>query len=527
MRLLPRKAKVLDGGFHPFQKQTLDSLFNHNSIVLSEAPVGSGKSRIVREALNRITDRPIVLTYPTRILLQAQIASLQTEMKGLTVLPWNRPVSNVPMLFEYSGATLLRLARERKQFQDRSQLLLQLFSQITDVADHVRAVMTPDVLHLIVTMGFYKDSRHIQRHLMGGVFIFDEFHLYFDLGHFVSLVRNIMERLEGTVVLLSATPLMNAQLRALMEERQGTVIGFSGSSADPLEPGRVFNQLLNLNVREGFRLQDLRAEAELFEEILMTCEKPAAVIIDSVFRLRHLIELVRARLRSANLSIHEWSGEKKEEVSLGTNTVILGTSAIEVGIDLDFKTLVMEASTWASAVQRLGRAGRRSPGTVHLITRKRFMGLLDGKDEMDRSAFENEVLLNVFSYSDPDEEKLAASAAGEMFRGDSYSFALYDVDRSEAYFADEAMFARYAILDPGNEEWRVLSAADKRKELQRHMKLPSAWVEEILLRDRVFPFWGVLKGKLRDRWEKTVVRRHARDELLEIICDEPYHFYGK
>ncbi|MEW6138825.1 MAG: DEAD/DEAH box helicase [Thermodesulfobacteriota bacterium] len=526
MRLLPRKARLIGNSrFHPFQEETVKQILEGRRWILTEAPVGSGKSTIIRESLLQVQNRPIILTYPTRILLQAQVAALRHDIEGLAILPWDSPGRGTPVLFEYSGATLLRMAREGRELGTRSELMHQLFSQMTDAAKYVKAVMTPDVLHLIVTKEFYRGSRHLERHLRKGLFVFDEFHLYFDLGHFASLVENIVERLDGAVVLLSATPLLSKRLKDFLNRYDGIQIGFGTSIAKEGALGRVFNHPLDLRLYEGFDLYDLNEELACLEAILIACEKPVAVIVDSLFRLRHIMNAIVERLGKSNLSFLEWSGERKQEARLTERTAVLGTSAIEVGVDLDFRTLVMEASTWASAVQRLGRVGRRSRGTVHLITRKRFMGLIDGVEQLDRTVFEQEVLSEVFRYSDPDEEKLAASSAGEMFRGDSYPFALYDVERKETYFGDEALFSRYCIVDPGCEEWRVLTKDQKARELRDHLRLPVFWVEEILLRDRVFPLWGVVKGRLRNKWEKVFVRSH--DLELEIKSDETYYYYGK
>ena len=75
-----------------------------------------------------------------------------------------------------------------------------------------------------------------------------------------------------------------------------------------------------------------------------------------------MLQWLHRRLAAAagrsGLELGQWSGLRKDRVDLNDRTVILGTSAIEVGIDMKFRSLVMEASYWPSAIQRLGRVGR-------------------------------------------------------------------------------------------------------------------------------------------------------------------------
>jgi CRISPR-associated helicase Cas3 len=526
----PRCVRSLANGLRPFQAEALKAILGLTArIVFVEAPVGAGKSWVVRELFTSLGERPLVLTYPTRILVQAQIGALRNGLPGLTILPWDGWSGGKSVMVEYTGGTLLKLAREEKldAFPDRSALLNSLFTRLGNLTREARIVITPDVLHLMVTQEFYNKSRHLQRDLKGGVFVFDEFHLYYDLGHFCRLVYNLLDRLEGTVVLLSATPLWNERLRQLTTEWTTEHITFESSEAVMTESATTFNHSLELFIHEGFNTSDREKETDFLAGVLVSSSKPAAVILDSLFRLRHILFRLKPRLEAAGFQVFEWTGERKDCENLDERTILVGTSAIEVGIDRDFRTLVMEASAWASAVQRMGRVGRKNPGAVHLLTRKRFGRLLDGLCEIERSFFEQKILKEVFSYSEPGEERLAASSSGEMFRGDSFPFALYDEDRQEVYFGDESLFSRYDITDKGDPEWRCLSINEKQSELCEHSRIPKGWRDEILLRDRVFPLWGVLRGRLANAWHKVEVQQNRSEGKLTIIADQVYVYYRK
>ena len=514
----------------PFQRQALDAIADTDvSLVSVEAPVGSGKSFIIRRLFETHSRSPLVLTYPTNILLRAQIGALQKECAGLSILPWDRLSPGSRALVEYSGATLIEMARggRWRQFGNRSDLLNHLFQRI-GVMEDPRFVMTADVLHLIVNKEFYKGSRHLQRGLKGAVFVFDEFHLYHELGHFYALVADLLSKLEGKVVLLSATPLGTERLRELAGPHRSRCVDFAEAAPD--DPGSTckFNHSLSLRLHDSFPTGNVAKEADLILAILGDCEKPAAVILDSIFRLRHLLRRVRMSLTAAGLRMLEWHGEKKESIEgVDDRSIVFGTAAIEVGIDMDFRTLIMEASQWSSAVQRLGRVGRKHPGTVHFITRQRVAHLLGQDAEVSRTDLEQRILRNAFRYEDASDDKLAASAASEMFRGDSYAFALYDEDMEEVYFGDEALFARYRITDEGCEDWRCLSRGEKADELRSTLHIPARWEEEILLRDSVFPFWGVLRGRLADEYMAISAAESKRTGALTIHADKPYVFYRK
>ena len=99
LRVSPRAAKV-DNDLHPFQRQVLDALADSRvRIVRAEAPVGSGKSRVIRGLLEQQGDgRTLVLTYPTKILMDAQVGALRNELaeSGRDVCVWPDPDTRFP-----------------------------------------------------------------------------------------------------------------------------------------------------------------------------------------------------------------------------------------------------------------------------------------------------------------------------------------------------------------------------------------------------------------------------------------------
>jgi len=100
---------------------------------------------------------------------------------------------------------------------------------------------------------------------------------------------------------------------------------------------------------------------------------------------------------------------------------------------------------------------------------------------------------------------------GEMFRGDSYAFALVDSETGRACFYDQSIFAVFEIGEAIN-DWRLLSTIEKERELS-DWRMSANVNAEILLRDQVFPFWGVLRGKLRVKYQRVECCRETEDGL--------------
>jgi hypothetical protein len=197
--------------------------------------------------------------------------------------------------------------------------------------------------------------------------------------------------------------------------------------------------------------------------------------------------------------------------------VVLGTSAIEVGIDMNFLALVMEATFWPSAIQRLGRVGRFEAGTALIFSGRTFEPYLKDQSAWDRTDFEREILQQALL------EPSEAMIGGEMFRGDSFSFALIDADTHRSYFYDQSIFAMFDI-EEAIQDWRLLSLAERREVLRDWDVAPTA-AEELLLRDRIFPFWGVLRGSLRVKYQRVgYCRENAKEKELHVMADRPYVF---
>lgn len=283
------------------------------------------------------------------------------------------------------------------------------------------------------------------------------------------------------------------------------------------ESDKIFNYPLHLYIEEC-RYTRTDVMLEQLKKYLPVLPKPAAVIFDSIFRLRHLKPVLEKEF-GKQFIISEYSGIKKENISFNQKTVILGTASIEVGVEMPIKSLITEASYWTSAVQRLGHVGRLECGEAVLLTRKRLTPFLRNRGTLTCYELEQEVLKSVLK------ETSGVMVSGEMFRGDSYPFIV--VDRGNNNFAmsyTEAIFSMFDIDDDFVTNWQKMDQKQKKEILNGH-GLSDEIVEDLLLRDRIFQFWGVVKGRLKSEYENVTTK--LLDSSLVIHLDnsgKSYYF---
>lgn len=516
----PRFVKE-EEGFRPFQKETLAALKDPDlRMIFVEAPVGSGKSYIIRNLVQDsfFENTPIILTYPTKILMEAQIGSMRGELEDIAIWPDEPFIKKGVNVFNYSTSSLISYLKKYNAIElNKSELLKKVFSKLGLFSKKRIIVTSPDVLHLLVNIKAYTGSRRLQNYLQGAFVFFDEFHLYSNLVNFPKLVDNLLKTIASKVILLSATPYGSPELSKLEEIYTPLTIDFSHSEGDKTDYP-PFNYSLNVEIHQ-FRYTNRQLTLARLQEMIPIIEKPAAIIFDSIFRLEHLKRRI-LELFGDKYQIYIWSGmEKSKSFHLDETSIVLGTSSIEVGIDMNFRSLITEASYWTSAIQRIGRVGRKSPGNVYIFTNRDLRPYINGNN-ITRDEFEKGIIKEALR--DP----IGKLVAGEMFRGDSYSFILQDVSTDQVIVYSEPLFAMYEIEDK-EDEWRTsLFSFDDKRELLKDWGVKKDKIDEILLYDKVFPLWGAVRGRLRGEYQNIEVEYEEDSKELQITSDKTYIFYG-
>ncbi len=531
MLIAPRYVRQDGDGLRPFQRRTLDAIRNSTArIIFVEAPVGAGKSFIIRSLLGmkEFKRRSLILTYPTKILMEAQVAALESEFGSEKIGRWPDRgfVEGEANLILYNSDSLVRAVRALNfdPAAGRGDLLGRLFFQLSAWADRGAIVTSPDVLWLLYGVQAYDRAQETQNKLAGGLVVFDEFHLYSELANFPRLVETLLAKNIEKVILLSATPYVSLGLQEVMTQFEVKRIDFEEASCDE-KGARTFNHQLELSL-ETFKTTDIQQIVERVVPFIEKLPKPMAVICESVFRLEHLRRNL-ARMSLPGVKLVVWSGfEKDRGLRLDNETVLLGTSAIEVGIDFRFESLVFEAQAWTSAIQRLGRVARHAPGIAVMLTRKADVEILIGdRSEFGRTQFEQEILRQ--GLADP----RAEYETGSSFRGQNYNFLLVDRDLGKHFIYHERLFCLYDIDDSDYEgDWQNLSEQEKQRTF-KDFRIPQSEWEDLLIRDHLFPLWGVVRGRLRqDRYfydEGMFGFPKAERNELHILKPKRFVFSGK
>ncbi|MCK4730362.1 MAG: type I-D CRISPR-associated helicase Cas3' [Candidatus Aenigmarchaeota archaeon] len=523
------KEEIIDGQrIRPFQRETIEAIKKSDAkIITVEAPVGSGKSFIIRNLIQDdfFKNKPIILTYPTKILMDAQVGAMKKELEKVAVWPDDNFIEDGNNIINYSSKSIIEyLKKKEENFElNKPALLDKLFEQSWMMSEKRIIVTSPDVLHILINLKRYKSkskSREIANKLQGCYVFFDEFHTYTNLKHFPELIENLLKTIATKIILLSATPYESEELKQIKNIYKYKNISFSNSITKTKENGKEFNYPLEMSI-DIFRYTDRKQTLRRIRELIPKIEKPAAIIFDSIFRLQHLKTEIKQEFNK-EFEIKEWHGlEKSQNLDLTNKTIVLGTSSIEVGIDMNFKTLITEASMWTSAIQRIGRVGRKSNGNVILFS----------------NSAEFEPLINLNSYSRTEFEEILKKAlknptgqeiGGLMFRGDSYNFILKDVKTKKVYTYSHNLFAMYDIDIKGyNDEWKTLDCSEKKEELRR-MNINNDKIEELLLQDKIFPFWGAVQGTLKKKYDEVKIKyyKESDEEELHISSNKDYTFYG-
>lgn len=378
---------------YPHQAAMLDAWNKYDALLLV-TKTGSGKTAATAlpVALNR--NRPsasgAVFVYPTNELIRDQARSIYDWLKerlGLRVKEMTPDKANTP-----SGDEEIVLMRaDAKQLEEycrawgfgrpgkwqKARALERLL-----IPDKPKILLTnPDTLYLLYSLKYGRPASNVLAQLQAyQTLVFDEFHLYsgVELAHVLYLIH--AARQLGAfqrVVLLSATP--HPEVRQWLERLlQPHEITMQVETQYPLVDHRIVAHPVTLTPTPaqhdpvGAALARLLALTPKLRALRSTDPNtdyvPAVVILNSVVKAIDLEDQLRANGFSSDeivpirgLSARETRRLRPEQL------VVVGTSAIEVGIDFQCDYLLFEAGDAAAFMQRFGRLGRHQSGIAYLL----------------------------------------------------------------------------------------------------------------------------------------------------------------
>lgn len=340
--------------------------------------------------------------------------------------------------------------------------------------------------------------------LDGALVVFDEYHL---VAKYPANFRRLISRLRrmgASILVMSGTPRVDF-LQAAAGAR-GDVVCLEFDEFEAVDPGtkttllQAFNHPLRVEIRrENFQAGEYDFIEPLVEAV-ETWDEQAPGPMVAIFESRRRALMAKEALRAQyGKRVFWWTGPEKcpemaailrgKRKSLPSDAIVIGTSAMELGVDLPFRNGWIECCYHDEMMQRIGRVGRqgtRSPGEVHnivLITRSalgaphHFNPGEDGKPRFRVARVDlSQALLDFMGLQEHRADYLRESL---WFRGERRAQCLALVPDGDGFKAVrgpvEEMLKIYPVHRPLHDRWAALSMAEKRQAmLGQHVDRESA-----------------------------------------------------
>ena len=371
---------------YPHQAAMYNEWSNHTGFLLV-TKTGSGKTRATALPVLK-NHESAVFVYPTNALIQDQSRAIQQLMDDERITYRERTPEKANErvgteeyeIVQISASTLAAFAKAWGMGEkQKGTALIRLIQQ-----DKRKIVLiNPDILYLLYSLR-YRSSQEILAHFQAyQTIVFDEFHLYngVELAHVLFLI--FLAQRTGAfqrVVLLSATP--NEEVKTYLDRLLNPFV----INADVNVPQSVCGERkvahdveLNTlsvaqNVVETAQSKALELKSELYR---LRAENqganntgdyvPCVVILNSVVNAIALEDaLVESGIPRTEIAPIRGLAARSSRNVKG-KMLVIGTAAIEVGIDFKTDYLIFEAGDQASFMQRFGRLGRHSVGQAFLL----------------------------------------------------------------------------------------------------------------------------------------------------------------
>jgi CRISPR-associated helicase Cas3 len=365
-------------------------------LVVLEAGTGTGKTQAALLPIVSKKERALVV-YPTKALLRDQrhsIVSMMRERLGERV----QEIGSAQPEGEAGGWTVVTIdadCLDERRRARRRRTKGAVLAELLDPAGPRFVLTNPDVLYQILAWRYRSPGHSVAQIAAYPNLILDEFHLYagIELANVLALIGlGRALRAFGHVTVLSATP--DDAVVALIERTVGSPATRIREDA-PIPGVSVIGQravahevrLSGMQVDDGDDLvEKLAAFLSRRRDGLLQLRAarrddpyfvPAVGIVNSV---------MDARLVEEQLLRDGWTADEIGPMRglVGApardprgRLLVLGTSAIEVGVDFSTALLCFQAGDVSSFLQRFGRVGRHCSGVAVLLGDHREIEHLD------------------------------------------------------------------------------------------------------------------------------------------------------
>lgn len=384
------------GQIDSLYKHQLETINSNRNVIVLDAPTGSGKTlAALARVLTKRSDA--IFIYPTNSLVKNQVSAIADLLVRLGHKPdvTGTPEDKVDSGFdvEETDIDLIHLTGESLEVLSEGGSKGSKIDEIltrTHSADRLRILLTnPDTIYLAFTGRFYRHGRINEQLQTFKTIVLDEFHLYSGptLARIFFMLNEVRGPCESPFVELL---FLSATHGDTLELLRGTYLDLEVIRAEPLaESARdrkrirhtVVCHIHTLNsVMFGEEHVELAATdiLSLYDREHSWKKKAPNVKVLGIFSsvafavrvARRVMELVAERGMNPEDVVYQLHGlvprQARSSLKDMKNAILVGTSAIEVGIDFDVPFLVMEAHDIGSFLQRFGRGGRRQECTAVL-----------------------------------------------------------------------------------------------------------------------------------------------------------------
>ncbi|MDB9443270.1 type I-D CRISPR-associated helicase Cas3' [Sphaerospermopsis kisseleviana CS-549] len=352
------------------QAETYHAIINSDAeIIFNTSATGDGKSLAAYLASLLNSDFQVISLYPTIELVADQKRQIINYYQKFNLAE----IDEIESLYGTKLAELVEQGEKTNKFKE----LLRIIK-------HKSVILTnPDIFHL-ATHSRYQNPAYSRAELaitLGrnpDLYIADEFHIFGShqeaaiLNSLLLIRHNRPKKRPMRVLFTSATPKDN--FVKLLKNADFKVTSIKGEYESKPNPGyRQICQPIDLEFvqldRESDAFNWLIQEHEQIRNILHQEGKGrGGIILNSVALVSRTVRELN-KLMSPDVKVLEISGriDKQEREKIHDElekseqpVLIVGTSAVDVGVDFRIHLLIFEASDSATFIQRLGRLGRHS-----------------------------------------------------------------------------------------------------------------------------------------------------------------------
>lgn len=486
----------------PHQKELFEEFNKQKSFTLI-TPTGSGKTMAAALPILFYNENALFV-YPTNALIVNQVGSI-LEICGLLnksyhLIDENNFQDKISLdkdfiIIKIDGDFLGKVTKEMG-YRTKGQALNYLLS---NSLKPIIVLTNPDIFYLIMSLKYSKAPQITASLQKINTIVFDEFHIYSGL-ELVNILTIIF--LSGKIgigkrkILLSATPdntvmgLLKSLLSSHIIEVKKNVekirnsytvvhkVNISGTEVDS------DNKLVKI-VQVVFKLREEMKENRKANKELEYI--PLIVILNSVVEIIKLEEeLLKNGFQQKEIIPIRGLMDKSERKITDKTLVVLGTSAIEIGIDFSCDYLIFEASDASSFLQRCGRVGRHKESMAILLGDYRETDAINKNDKISREKFADFIngiydVRNNFAWFV--KSKMGLLVAYTMFKrfsdavGNDYN--LSKEKKEELKDAFDKWFEEYGkiILNDEDENYKKITYAKTLLKRQNYYKWPKVFYE--------------------------------------------------